>query len=200
MKRGFDFVIALIGLTVTSPIIAASAIAVKIDSGGPAFFSGPRVGRNGAVFHMHKLRTMRAGADKTGPAVTAGDDPRVTRVGRFLRRTKIDELPQLWNVVRGEMSLVGPRPEHPDYVARYTPEQRRLLAFRPGITGPAALAFIDEERILSGGGGEARYVDDVMPRKLALELGYVERATFGSDVAILFRTAAHVVRRPFARS
>jgi len=200
MKRGFDFVVALLGLTATSPIIAAAAIAVKIDSRGPAFFSGPRVGRNGAVFHMHKLRTMRAGADKAGPAVTAGDDPRVTGVGRFLRRTKIDELPQLWNVVRGEMSLVGPRPEHPAYVARYTPEQRRLLAFRPGITGPAALAFIDEETILRGGGGEARYVDEVMPRKLALELGYVERATFGTDVAILFRTAAQIVRRTFARA
>ena len=200
MKRGFDIVAATLGLIVTSPLIAVAALAVKLDSPGPALFSGPRVGRDGVVFRMHKLRTMGAGADKAGPAVTAGDDPRVTKVGRFLRRTKIDELPQLWNVVRGEMSLVGPRPEHPDYVARYTAEQRRLLAFRPGITGPAALEFIDEERVLSGGDGEAKYVEEVMPKKLALELRYVERATFASDLAILARTAARVLRRPFAGS
>ena len=200
MKRAFDVVVALLGLTMTSPIVAAAAIAVKFGSEGPAFFSGPRVGRDGVVFRMHKLRTMRSGADKIGPAVTAGDDPRITGVGRFLRRTKIDELPQLWNVVRGDMSLVGPRPEHPDYVARYTPEQRRLLAVRPGITGPATLAFIDEERLLSGGRGEERYVEEVMPRKLDLELSYVDAANFGSDLAILLKTAARMVRRPFGTS
>ena len=200
MKRSFDFATALVGLVITSPIVLVSAIAVKLDSGGPAFFSGPRVGLDGVVFKMHKLRTMRTGADKAGPAVTSGDDPRVTRVGRFLRQTKIDELPQLFNVVRGDMSLVGPRPEHPDYVARYTPEQRRLLAVRPGITGPATLAFIDEEKMLSGGRGEAAYIDEVMPQKLALELRYVEKASFGSDLGILLKTAGMVLRRPFAAS
>jgi lipopolysaccharide/colanic/teichoic acid biosynthesis glycosyltransferase len=200
MKRAFDVTVASLGLVLTSPLILAAAVAVKSDSEGPVIFSGPRVGRDGVVFRMHKLRTMRAGADRAGPAVTAGDDPRVTRVGRFLRRTKIDELPQLWNVVKGDMSLVGPRPEHPDYVAHYTAEQRQLLAVRPGITGPATLAYIDEERLLSAGGGEGRYVDEVLPRKLALELQYVRVASFGSDLAILVKTAARVVRRSLSAS
>src|SRR6266446_3036452 len=170
MKRGFDLLVALLGLVVTSPIVAVAAVAARLDSPGPAFYSGPRVGRNGAVFRIHKLRTMAAGAEVRGPAVTAGDDPRITRVGRVLRRTKLDELPQLLNVVKGEMSLVGPRPEHPAYVEGYTAEQRRLLSVRPGMTGPAALAFIDEEETLRGLNPEDRYVTDVMPQKLALEL------------------------------
>ena len=197
MKRVFDLTVAVVGLVITSPVVLASAIAVKLDSPGPAFYSGRRAGRDGRTFRIHKLRTMRAGA---GPSVTAGDDPRITRVGRFLRRTKIDELPQLLNVIKGEMSMVGPRPEDPDYVALYTPEQRRLLSIRPGITGPAALEFVDEEAMLSGGDGERRYVEDVMPRKLALELAYADKATFASDLGILMRTAALVARRPAFRA
>jgi lipopolysaccharide/colanic/teichoic acid biosynthesis glycosyltransferase len=187
MKRAFDLTVALLGLVVTSPVVLAAAIAVKLDSPGPAFYSGVRAGRDGRPFRIHKLRTMRPGP---GPSVTAGDDPRITRVGRFLRRTKIDELPQLLNVVKGEMSLVGPRPEDPDYVALYTPEQRRLLSVRPGITGAAALEFAAEEEMLRGGDGERRYLEDVMPRKLALELRYLDRASFAGDLGILLRTAA----------
>ena len=190
MNRAFDLPVALAGLVMTSPIVAAAAIAVKLDSSGPAFFSGPRVGRGGKVFEIYKLRTMRSAS---GPSVTAADDPRITRVGRFLRRTKLDEIPQLWNVVKGDMSLVGPRPEHPDYVARWSPDERALLAVRPGITGPAALAYVDEERLLAGR-GERTYVEEVMPRKLALELRYLGRATFASDMAILLRTASSIVR------
>src|SRR5947199_4776782 len=119
MKRGFDLVVATVGLVIASPFILVAAVAIKVGSPGPAFFHGPRVGRGGRVFSIHKLRTMRAAS---GPAVTAGDDPRITGIGRVLRRTKLDELPQLLNVVKGEMSLVGPRPEDPRYVARYTPE------------------------------------------------------------------------------
>jgi lipopolysaccharide/colanic/teichoic acid biosynthesis glycosyltransferase len=200
MKRAFDFTATLIGLVVTSPVVLAAMIAVKLGSPGPAFYSGPRVGRNGALFQIHKLRSMRVGADATGPAVTAGDDLRVTGVGRLLRRTKIDELPQLFNVLKGEMSLVGPRPEHPDYVKHYTVEQRRLLAVRPGMTGPSALAFIDEEDELRGAHPESVYLNEVMPKKLALELRYVEHATFGTDLAILLKTAALVLRRPFVSS
>ena len=192
MKRAFDIIVAALGLAVTSPVVAAAAVAVKLDSTGPAFYNGPRVGRGGTVFQMHKLRTMRSAP---GPAVTAGDDPRITQVGRFLRRTKIDELPQLLNVVKGEMSLVGPRPEHPSYVERYTPEQRRLLNVRPGITGPASLAYIDEEARLSGIAAEDRYLTELMPEKLALELAYLDRASFGSDLGILFQTASSVLRR-----
>lgn len=200
MKRGFDLTAALLGLVMTSPIVAVAALAVKLDSPGPAFFSGPRVGRDGRLFRIHKLRSMRTGADKAGPAVTAGGDPRVTRLGRFLRRSKLDELPQLWNVVKGDMSLVGPRPEHPGYVEHYTAEQRRLLSVRPGITGPAAIAFIDEEERLRGGAPENLYVAEVMPKKLAIELDYLDRASFGSDLVIMLKTAAMVVRRPFAAS
>jgi lipopolysaccharide/colanic/teichoic acid biosynthesis glycosyltransferase len=200
MKRAFDFTAALIGLIVTSPLVVAAAVAVKLGSPGPAFYSGPRVGRNGTLFEVHKLRSMRVGAESAGPAVTAGDDPRVTGVGRLLRRSKLDELPQLFNVLKGDMSLVGPRPEHPDYVKQYTPDQRRLLAVRPGITGPSALAFIDEEEMLRGGHSESTYLREVLPEKLALELQYVEHATFGSDLKILLKTVALVLRRPFASS
>ena len=195
MKRGFDLVVAAVALALASPVIAVAAIAVKLDSRGPAFFSGPRVGRDGAVFQIHKVRTMSVGAPGTGPAVTAGDDPRITRVGRFLRRAKLDELPQLLNVLKGEMSLVGPRPEHPRYVEHYTAEQRRLLSVRPGITGPAALAFLDEEDVLSGGQAEARYLGEVMPLKLELELRYLEGATLATDIDILLRTAGAVILR-----
>lgn len=192
MTRAFDLPVSLLGLIVTSPVVLGAAIAVKLDSPGPVFYNGSRVGRDGRPFRIHKLRTMRAAP---GPSITASDDPRITRVGRFLRRTKIDELPQLLNVVKGEMSLVGPRPEDPEYVALYTPEQRRLLSVRPGITGPAALEFADEEALLSGGDGKKRYVEQVMPRKLALELAYADRATFASDLGILVRTASLIARR-----
>jgi lipopolysaccharide/colanic/teichoic acid biosynthesis glycosyltransferase len=195
MKRAFDLTVALVGLVLTSPVLLGAAIAIKLDSPGPIFYSGPRVGRGGTVFRMHKLRSMRAGAGATGPGVTAGDDPRITAVGRVLRRTKIDELPQLANVLKGDMSLVGPRPEDPRYVEHYTHEQRRLLEVRPGMTGPAALAFIDEEERLRGGQPEWRYLAEVMPMKLALELDYIERASFAGDLAILVRTAGAVLRR-----
>ena len=195
MKRAFDFLVALVGLAVTSPVLAAAAVAVKLDSPGPVFYNGRRVGKDGQEFLIHKLRSMHAGADAAGPAVTAGDDPRTTRTGRFLRRSKLDELPQLLNVLKGEMSLVGPRPEHPRYVERYTAEQRRLLSVRPGITGPASLAFIDEETQLRGGQPEDRYLNDVMPRKLALELSYLDQATMANDIKILIRTAGAVLRR-----
>jgi len=199
MKRAFDLVVAVVGLILTSPVMLAGAVAVKLGSPGPVFYSGPRVGRGGRPFAIHKLRSMRVGAALSGPPITAGDDPRVTRGGRMLRRTKIDELPQLWNVLTGEMSLVGPRPEHPDFVKGYTQEQRRLLSVRPGITGPAALAFIDEEESLKGGDPELVYVRDVLPQKLALELDYLGRATFATDLGILARTAGLVLRRFFSR-
>lgn len=195
MKRLLDIAVSGAGLALTSPILLAAAIAVKVETHGPAFYGGSRVGKDGRAFRIHKLRTMRAGTDQQRPAVTAGGDPRITAVGRFLRRTKIDELPQLFNVLKGEMSLVGPRPEHPNYVALYTPEQRRVLSVRPGITGPAALAFVDEEEQLRGADPEATYVASVMPQKLAVDLTYVDSASLGGDLRILGRTLVVVVRR-----
>ncbi len=197
MKRLFDVVVSAAGLVMTSPLMLAGAMAVKLDSPGPAFYSSERVGRDGRPFRILKLRTMQARA--AGPAVTAGDDPRITAVGRLLRRTKIDELPQLFNVLKGDMSLVGPRPEDPRYVALYTPEQRAVLAMRPGITGPTVLAFIDEEELLRGGDPESVYVTRVMPQKLAEDLRYVETATFAGDLSILGRTVLAVFGRAVRR-
>lgn len=197
MKRAFDVVGSAAGLVMTSPIILAAAIAVRLESPGPFFYSGPRAGKDGRQFRIHKLRTMRANAP--GPAVTAGDDPRITRVGRLLRRTKLDELPQLFNVLVGDMSLVGPRPEDPKYVALYTLEQREVLAVRPGITGPTVLQFIDEESLLRGGDAETSYVTRVMPQKLALDLDYVRHASFAGDLTILVRTLAALVGRAVRR-
>lgn len=195
MKRIFDVAVSGAGLVMTSPILLAAAIAVKLSSPGPAFYRGPRVGKDGREFLILKLRTMRPGADRQGPAVTAADDPRITAVGRVLRRTKLDELPQLINVLRGEMSLVGPRPEDPKYVALYTPEQRRVLSVRPGITGPTALTFVDEEELLRGADAQAVYLAEVMPQKLAVDLEYVDRASLGGDLRLMARTVLVVLRR-----
>ncbi len=157
MKRAVDLVIAVPGLILASPFIALAAVAVRLDSRGSVFYRGSRVGRDGQQFRIVKLRSMVAGAENAGSAVTSAGDPRITRVGQFLRRTKLDEVPQLWNVIRGDMSLVGPRPEHPDYVKLYTPDQRRVLSVRPGITSATSLAFHDEERILAEHGGASAY-------------------------------------------
>ena len=198
MKRAFDVVVSALGIVVTSPVVLVAAIAVRLGSPGPPFYHGERVGQDGRTFRIHKLRTMRPAA--TGPLVTAADDPRITGVGRFLRRTKLDELPQLFNVLKGDMSLVGPRPEDPKYVAMYTPEQRRVLAVRPGITGPAVLAFINEEDLLRGGEAESTYVTAVMQRKLAVDLDYIANASFGGDLRILATTFSRVLRRMVRRS
>src|SRR5438309_745333 len=197
LKRIFDVAVSAVALVGTSPIVLAAALAVKLESPGPAFYAGTRVGRGGRPFRILKLRTMQA--RHGGPSVTAGDDPRITRVGRVLRRSKLDELPQLLNVLRGEMSLVGPRPEDPRYVAHYTPDQREVLAVRPGMTGPTVLAFIDEEELLRGGDAESVYLAEVMPGKLAIDLKYVRHASFGGDLMILGRTALAVLRRAFRR-
>lgn len=195
MKRAFDFGLALGGLVVLSPLLAAAAGLVKLSSPGPAIYRGVRVGRDGRTFEILKLRTMRSGADTQGPALTSAADVRITRVGRFLRRTKLDEVPQLVNVLRGEMSLVGPRPEHPDFVTHYSDDQRRVLSVRPGLTSPAALAYIREEEMLVGDDPVAKYVSTIMPQKLALDLDYVRTATFAGDLKIIGRTLARVIVR-----
>src|SRR5207244_4623101 len=143
-KRAFDLAVATIGLVVLLPVMLVVALLVKLDSKGPILYRADRVGRYGREFRLYKFRTMIEGAHKHGPAITARDDPRITRLGRILRTSRIDELPQLVNVIRGDMSLVGPRPEDPTYVAFYTPEQSRLLSVRPGITSPASVAYRNE--------------------------------------------------------
>jgi lipopolysaccharide/colanic/teichoic acid biosynthesis glycosyltransferase len=195
MKRAFDFGVALGGLVMLSPLLAAAAGLVKFSSPGPAIYRGLRVGRDGRTFEILKLRTMVLGADTQGPAVTSAADARITPIGRFLRRTKFDEVPQLVNVLRGEMSLVGPRPEHPEFVKHYSDDQRRVLAVRPGVTSPAALAYMSEEENLGGDDPAAEYVSTIMPHKLALDLDYVRTATFAGDLRIIGRTLARVIVR-----
>ena len=188
-KRALDLVISFLGLLVLSPLLLFLAIWIKVDSPGPILYRGKRVGQNGRPFLMHKFRTMVLGAESKGPAVTYRDDPRITKAGRFLRRTKLDELPQLLNVLKGEMSLVGPRPEDPSYVELYTPEQRRVLNVKPGITGPTQLEYRDEASMLHGDSVDEEYVMRIMPEKLKLDLEYVRTRSLLLDLKILWRTA-----------
>jgi lipopolysaccharide/colanic/teichoic acid biosynthesis glycosyltransferase len=195
VKRALDVAVSAVLLAVLSPLLAVLAALVRFSSSGPALHRARRVGRGGAEFTMYKLRTMRRDAATTGPGITARGDARVTSLGRALRRTHLDELPQLWNVLRGDMSLVGPRPEDPRFVARYTPEQRAVLSVRPGITGPAQLAYRDEARLLPADATEDAYARDVLPAKLAIDLAYVRRPSLWRDLAVLARTIAGLVRR-----
>jgi lipopolysaccharide/colanic/teichoic acid biosynthesis glycosyltransferase len=187
-KRVFDLFVSLTSLILLSPMFVLIAIAIKLDSLGPVFFRGQRVGQDGHPLNIYKFRSMTVGAAQEGPGITAAGDSRVTRVGRILRRTKLDELPQLINVVRGEMSLVGPRPEDPRYVALYTKEQRRILSVRPGITSMASVKYRNEERILSQSDLDDAYVNKVMPEKLAIDLAYLDKQTFWRDLGVLALT------------
>jgi lipopolysaccharide/colanic/teichoic acid biosynthesis glycosyltransferase len=188
LKRAFDLVASGAGLVILSPVFLIIAVAVRLNSQGPIFYCAQRVGRHGKEFRLYKFRSMIADADQKGPAITSARDNRITSVGRFLRRIKLDELPQLLNVLRGDMSLVGPRPEDPRYVALYTPEQRAILQYRPGITSMASLTYRKEEQLLSGQDWEQMYIDEVMPAKLALDLDYGRRATLWSDIGLILRT------------
>lgn len=192
MKRAFDVVGAALALVVSSPALLAAAIAVRLSSAGPVVFRQDRVGRGGEVFQILKLRTMRTGP--VGTAVTVGADPRITRVGRWLRSTKVDELPQLWNVLRGDMSLVGPRPEVPQFVAMWPADSREIiLSVRPGITDPASIEFRREaEELADAADPERHYVDVVLPRKVELYCAYVRSRTFRGDLAILGHTVRSV--------
>ena len=194
-KRLFDLLGAAAALLLLSPLLLFTALAIKLDSRGPVFFRQERVGRYGEPFVVHKFRTMHAGAP--GLQITIGDDPRITRVGRFLRRTRIDELPQFIDVLQGTMSLVGPRPEVPRYVAFYPPHLReRALAVRPGITDPASLAFIDEGALLARAADpEREYIEVILPQKLRQAADYAEHATLWTDLGVLWRTALRLARQ-----
>ena len=188
-KRIFDFVFAGGGLLLLSPVLLAVAAAVKGSSRGPVFFTQERVGKDGRLFHLWKFRSMVAGADRLGPEITSSGDNRVTAVGRYLRKWKLDELPQLWNVVRGDMSLVGPRPETLSHVQDYTPEQREVLAVRPGITDLAAIAYRHEEELLATASDARRfYREVVLPHKLSLNREYIANLSLLFDLKLIFRT------------
>ncbi|OWQ87495.1 sugar transferase [Roseateles aquatilis] len=189
-KRLFDIVCAGLGLLLLSPLLLVVAAWIKLDSAGPVMFRQERVGRFGKPFRIHKFRTMRVDAPALGPQITVGADARITRSGQWLRATKIDELPQLWDVLRGAMSLVGPRPEVPRYVAMYPAELREVvLSVRPGITDPASLSFRDESELLARAEDpEREYVEVVMPMKLRLAADYVRNASLAGDVRLILAT------------
>ena len=195
LKRLLDIVVAAVGLVCLSPLMAIIALAIRWDSPGPVFYRARRVGKGGKLFLMYKFRTMVVNAEQSGPSITVKDDPRITRVGRFLRKTKLDELPQLINVLKGEMSLVGPRPETPSMVEHYTPEQRRVLEVTPGITGLAQLHYSNEEEMLNSENWYDEYVRKILPHKLALDLLYIEHMSLTLDLAIIGRTIAKLVKR-----
>lgn len=189
-KRLFDIVFAGLGLLLLGPLLAGVALWIKLDSRGPVFFRQERVGRFGVPFRIHKFRTMVTDAERLGAQITVGDDARITAAGRWLRASKVDELPQLWDVLRGAMSLVGPRPEVPRYVALYPPAMRELvLSVRPGITDPASLSFRNESELLARAADpEREYVEVVMPAKLGLTADYVRQASLLGDIRLILAT------------
>jgi lipopolysaccharide/colanic/teichoic acid biosynthesis glycosyltransferase len=196
-KRLFDLIGASLALVLLSPLLLLVALAIRLDSPGPVFFRQERVGQGGVTFRIHKFRTMRADAPGLGPQVTVGQDARITRVGHWLRDRRIDELPQFIDVLLGRMSLVGPRPEVPRFVAHYPAAlAAQVLAVRPGITDPASLAHIDEASLLAGSPDPERtYIDQILPHKLALQAQYAARATLWSDLLVLGRTLRVLLAR-----
>lgn len=194
-RRTLDVLLASAGLLVLSPLLAATALLIKVSSRGPVLFKQRRVGRGGEPFTILKFRTMRTDAESVGGQLTIGTDPRVTKVGAVLRAWKLDELPQLINVVRGEMAVVGPRPEVPRYVDLYTREQRRVLSVRPGLTDPASVTFRSEGELLANHDDPERaYIEEIMPRKLALNLEYIDQRRLGTDFGVMWDTLKAVVR------
>jgi lipopolysaccharide/colanic/teichoic acid biosynthesis glycosyltransferase len=190
-KRLFDISISIVGGLLLLPLALFIALLILAFDGWPVFFRQERVGYKGHAFHIYKFRTMVRDAERLGKQLTVGWDERITRLGYLLRKFKLDELPQLINVLRGEMSLVGPRPEVPRYVALYDIEQRRVLDLIPGITDPASIAFSDEASMLAGSENPERlYVERIMPEKIRLNLSYAERAGFFSDFGVILRTLA----------
>ena len=195
MIRVCDIVFSLFGLLFLSPLFLIVALWIVLDNPGPVFYRQQRVGKDGKDFGLLKFRSMRVGADKMS-LITIGDrDPRVTRAGYYIRRFKIDELPQLWNVLTGDMSLVGPRPEVRRYVDLYTDEQRKVLSVRPGITDYASIEYIDENRLLAQSSNpDKTYIEEIMPAKIALNMRYINHQTLVEYLKILFLTMTKIIR------
>jgi len=189
MKRVFDFAVSLAGLLLLSPMFLLVAVAIKLDSAGRVFFCQERLGKDFRPFRIYKFRSMVEDASRKGPAITATSDVRITRVGRILRATKIDELPQLINVLKGEMSLVGPRPEVPAYVELFKEDYRQILSIRPGITDLASLKYRDEGAILERSANpEADYVNQILPDKMRLAKAYVDNTSLLFDIKLIVKT------------
>jgi lipopolysaccharide/colanic/teichoic acid biosynthesis glycosyltransferase len=199
-KRTFDIVMSSLGLLVLSPLLLLVAFAIKLDSPGPIFFRQERIGRGFRPFFIFKFRTMAHDPSGRGPLITVGDDPRITRVGRFLRKTKIDELPQLINVLKGEMSFVGPRPELPQYVELFRKDYAEILSIRPGITDLASLKYHDEAAVLKRlENPEAEYCNRILPDKIRLSKEYVKKSSFVFDLTVILKTLPKIFGRSAAR-
>ncbi len=193
MKRIFDFLFSLVGLCLISPVLLGIACWVAIDSKGGVFYKQVRVGKNNRDFYLYKFRTMHTHADKKGLLTVGMRDSRITNAGYYLRKYKLDELPQLFNVLKGEMSLVGPRPEVRKYVEMYTPEQLRVLSEKPGITDWASLQYINENEILDQASNpEQTYIQEIMPHKLKLNLQYIDNRSFLTDLRIIAQTLSKI--------
>lgn len=195
MIRFCDIVLSCLGLLLLSPLFVVVAVWIVIDNPGPVFYRQQRVGKDGKDFGLLKFRSMRIGADK-GSLITIGEhDSRITRAGYYIRKYKLDELPQLWNVLTGDMSLVGPRPEVRRYVDMYTDEQRQVLTVRPGITDYASIEYIDENRILAQAEDPDRtYIEEILPAKITLNMRYIKHQTLGEYMKIIFLTLAKIIR------
>ncbi len=188
-KRAFDLVFGTVGLLLLSPLFLLGCVLAKGQSAGPVFYKAKRVGKDEVLFEMYKFRTMVVNADRLGSSLTTYQDARITRIGRFLRWTKLDELPNLINVIKGEMSLIGPRPEAPIYVQSYTPAQKQVLQVKPGMTGPSQLANRhEEEKLKARSNPEHYYITELMPKKLALDLHYVATQSLAADLGWLLKT------------
>ena len=188
MQRSFEIICAAVALILLCPLLAVIALAIKLEDGGPVLYAHPRLGQNFRRFGLLKFRSMVPGADRIGGPVTVAGDPRVTHVGGFLRKYKLDELPQLINIIKGDIQLVGARPEFGENVERFRAQYEILLRDRPGITDPATLAYRHEEEMFGKGDVEDLYFSEILPRKLELSLQYAQQRTFRSDLALLFRT------------
>ena len=193
LRAIFDKMAALCGLLVLSPFFVIIALAIVLDSPGGVFFIQTRVGKDFKPFGLFKFRTMRPFSESEGKLTVGNNDPRITRVGIYLRKYKLDELPQLFNVVNGTMNLVGPRPEVPEYVEYYTEEQRKVLSVKPGITDYASLLYFNENEILAQSDNpKETYLKEVMPAKLKLNLEYMANKSFGEDLRIIFKTVGKI--------
>jgi lipopolysaccharide/colanic/teichoic acid biosynthesis glycosyltransferase len=196
LKRSFDILVSAIGIILLSPLLAALSMAIKTSSSGPVLYRGIRIGRGGKLFRILKFRTMVVNAEALGGSCTSDDDPRITSIGRRLRKCKLDELPQLFNVLRGEMSFVGPRPEVKQYVEMFSEEEKQILSVRPGITDLATLWDSNEGALLVGSSDPERvYLETIRPEKIRLQLEYVQKRTFLLDVRIVCSTVALVLER-----
>ena len=195
LKRGFDFLLAVIALLLFAPLLVVLAVAVRLTSAGPALFCQERIGRYGCVFVLFKFRTMQVRKGTEKGSFDAGNASRITSIGRFLRKTKLDEIPQLWNVLIGDMALVGPRPEVRKWVEVYPDRWAKVLTVRPGITDPASIVYRNEEEILAGSTDPERtYREEILPHKLSLYEEYVHTRSFGGDIGIIFKTLKTVAK------